>query len=274
MTRTTSTTTVDPDAVAAIMREVAQTEILPRYKTLEKHEIRQKSHPGDLVTAADEAAEKALAEHLRALLPGSVVVGEESVAAEPEVLRKLQEAAPVWVLDPVDGTRNFAHGVARFAVMVALVQNGDTVGGWILDPLADVIYVAQPGSGSWRNGTRIHVCEPAPLQTLVGATGYGHAKLFKPRGMRTRQTGSAAHDYMQASDGRVGFAVFRRRLHPWDHAAGALIHHEAGGYGRLYDGRCYRPGDTEGDHLILAPNEAIWHELREILRPHIESHGR
>lgn len=264
--------TVDPDAVAAIMRDVAQAEILPRFRTLERHEIRQKSHPGDLVTAADEAAEKALATRLRALLPGSVVVGEETAHADPAVLRKLQQEAPVWVLDPVDGTRNFAHGVARFAVMVALVQGGDTSAGWILDPLADQIYVAERGAGSWRNGGRIHVTGPAPLDSLIGATGYAHAKLFKPRGVRTRQTGSAAHDYMQASDGRVGFAVFRRRLNPWDHAAGALIHQEAGGFSRLYNGRPYRAADLDGDHLILAPDEALWREVRDILRPHIEAH--
>lgn len=274
MTAATTHRTVDPDAVAAIMREVAQAEILPRFRSLESHEIRQKSHPGDLVTAADVAAEKALAERLRALLPGSVVVGEETAHADPAVLGKLQEDAPVWVLDPVDGTRNFAHGVARFAVMVALVRGGDTVAGWILDPVADSLYVAQQGAGSWCDGRRIRVCEPAPLRRLTGATGYAHAKLFKPMGIRTRQTGSAAHDYMQASDGRIGFALFRRRLNPWDHAAGALIHAEAGGYARLFDGRSYRPGDTAGDHIILAPDEEVWREIREIIAPHVAAHAK
>lgn len=103
--------TVDPEAVAAIIREVARDEVLPRYKTLEAHEVRSKSHPGDLVTAADEAAELALAARLRDLLPGSVVVGEEGTAANPGLLDRLTEDAPVWVLDPIDGTRNFAHGV-------------------------------------------------------------------------------------------------------------------------------------------------------------------
>lgn len=261
--------TVDPDAVAAIMREVAQEEILPRFRTLEKHEVRTKSHPGDLVTAADEAAEVALATRLRALLPGSVVVGEEGTAADPDLLKKLDEDAPVWVLDPVDGTRNFAHGVARFAVMVALVRGGDTIAGWILDPVENSLYAAEAGAGSWRDGRRIHVCDGCPLKGMVGATGYKHAKLFKPHGIRTRQSGSAAHDYMQASDGRVGFAVFRRRLNPWDHAAGALIHHEAGGYGRLVNGDPYRPANREGDHLILAPDEETWREVREILLPHV-----
>ncbi|EKV31394.1 Archaeal fructose-1,6-bisphosphatase [Caenispirillum salinarum AK4] len=261
--------TVDPDSVAAIIRDVARDEILPRYNTLEAHEVRSKSHPGDLVTAADEAAEAALATRLRALLPGSVVVGEEGTAADPRLLDRLKEDAPVWVLDPVDGTRNFAHGVPRFAVMVALVRGGDTVCGWILDPVADVLYVAEQGAGSWREGKRIRVSPARGPEALVGATGYRHAKLFKPHGIRTRQSGSAAHDYMQASDGRVDFAVFRRRLNPWDHAAGALIHHEAGGFGRTVDGDSYRPGDREGDHLILAPDEDTWSRIRDILLPHV-----
>lgn len=264
--------TVDPDAVAAIIREVAQAEVLPRYKTLQKHEVRIKSHPGDLVTAADEAAEEALAIRLRALLPGSVVVGEEGTAADPDLLNKLDEDAPVWVLDPVDGTRNFAHGVPRFAVMVALVRGGDTVMGWILDPVADSLYVSEAGAGSWRDGVRLHVNAPRPLDRMVGATGYNHAKLFKPHGVRTRQSGSAAHDYMEASDGRVDFAVFRRRLNPWDHAAGALIHHEAGGFGRTIAGTRYRPADREGDHLILAPDEDTWRAVRKIILPHVLGH--
>lgn len=264
--------TVDPDAVAAIVREVAQTEVLPRFRTLEKHEVRTKSHPGDLVTAADEAAEAALATRLRALLPGSVVVGEEGAAADPALLDRLDGDAPVWVLDPVDGTRNFAHGVARFAIMVALVRGGDTVAGWIFDPIEDSLFVAEAGAGSWRDGQRIRVGSGRAFRTMVGATGYRHAKLFKPLGVRTRQSGSAAHDYMQASDGRVDFAVFRRRLNPWDHAAGALIHHEAGGYGRLFNGAGYRPCDRRGDHLILAPDEDTWRKVREVVRPHVEGH--
>ncbi|GAA0569705.1 inositol monophosphatase [Caenispirillum bisanense] len=261
---------IDLMQVAAIMREVARAEILPRFRTLGRHEIHQKSHPGDLVTAADVAAEKALSERLTALLPGSAVVGEEAAHADPAILATLQQDAPVWVLDPVDGTRNFATGVPRFAVMVALVQGGDTVAGWILDPVADTLYAARRGGGSWCDGRRLQVAAPAPLHALAGAAGFGHAKLFKPHGIRTRQSGSAAHDYMQASDGRADFAVFRRRLNPWDHAAGALIFTEAGGFCRMSDGRPYRPGDTDGDHIILAPSEALWRELRDILRPHIE----
>lgn len=162
--------TVNPDAVATIIRDVAREEILPRYNTLKVHEVRAKSHPGDLVTVADVAAEAALGKRLRDLLPGSVVVGEEGTAADPGLLRLLTEDAPVWVLDPVDGTRNFAHGIPRFAVMVALVRGGDTVCGWILDPVADVLYVAEQGAGSWRDGERIHVSPPRGLDSLVGAT--------------------------------------------------------------------------------------------------------
>src|SRR3546814_8953683 len=90
----------------------------------------------DLVTVVDVAVEKRLTARLTDLLPGSLVVGEEAVHAEPALMDQLASDAPVWILDPIDGTRNFAHGCPVFAIMVALAQGGESIAGWILDPVS------------------------------------------------------------------------------------------------------------------------------------------
>ncbi|MEW5727646.1 MAG: inositol monophosphatase family protein, partial [Pseudomonadota bacterium] len=137
-----------PEAVSAIIREVAEAEILPRFKNLRASQIREKK-PNQLVTEADEEAEKVLARRLTALLPGAVV-GEESVEHDPRLMDALGRPGPVWVIDPVDGTANFAHGRPRFAVAVALVVDGGTVAGWIHDPVPNRTIVAVKGQGCWR----------------------------------------------------------------------------------------------------------------------------
>src|SRR5262249_31532208 len=114
------TLAVDPAAVIALMREVAATHILPRFRKLAAHEIHEKA-PGNLVTIADLEAERALTPALTALIPGSLVVGEEAVAHDPAILDRLAGDDPVWVVDPVDGTQNFTKAVPCFAVIVALV---------------------------------------------------------------------------------------------------------------------------------------------------------
>lgn len=151
-------------AVAEIVREVALTEILPRFGTLKVHEIRTKTHPGDLVTDADIQAELHLSRLLTALLPGSVVVGEEATHHDRAVLDRLSEDAPVWVIDPVDGTNNFAHGRDSFGVIVALVKKGRTVAGCIHDPVKNITVIGEEGAGAWCEGVRILVPHPPSLE--------------------------------------------------------------------------------------------------------------
>lgn len=109
--------------VEAIIREVARTEILPRFGRLTAADISEKN-PGDLVTVADRAAEEALTRRLTGLLPGSLVVGEEAVAGDPGVLARLAGPEPVWIIDPIDGTHNYATDNPRFTTLVALAQGG------------------------------------------------------------------------------------------------------------------------------------------------------
>ena len=112
---------IDLDRLAAIVAETAASDIMPHFRQLAARDIRDKA-PGDLVTIADEAAETTLTRRLADLLPGSLVVGEEATAADPSILNRLSTDEPVWIIDPVDGTTNFAAGLPIFAVIVGLAQ--------------------------------------------------------------------------------------------------------------------------------------------------------
>jgi fructose-1,6-bisphosphatase/inositol monophosphatase family enzyme len=258
----------DRDEVARIIAEVGASEVMPRFQNLLAAEIREKG-PGDFVTVADEAAERRLAAELGPLLPGSRIIGEEAVAADPRHLDALAGDDPVWVIDPIDGTANFASGRPVFAVMVALVRRGETQMGWIHDPVARSTAVAVRGEGAWRNGTRIRVPrlaerEPGPLMAnhrLARRLGDRSPFAIAPFDLRC-----AGQEYLALARGAVHFALYNR-LHPWDHAAGQLLHHEAGGFAAQLDGSPYTPRVTGGG-LLIAPDATSWRLLREALPDH------
>ncbi|WP_019643765.1 inositol monophosphatase family protein [Novispirillum itersonii] len=253
------------DQVAALIRDVAHREILPRFKTLGAEAIHAKSHANDLVTDADLAAEKALTAGLLALLPDSRVVGEESAYDDPAQLDRLRDNGWIWIVDPVDGTSNFVHGRPTFAVAVALVRDGQTVAGWLYAPIADEMVYAGLGQGSWCNGQRLTVTGAGrPLSDLAGNAGYRVPAALQGRIGEQRRHGSAAHDYMAIATGRMDFAVFRR-LMPWDHAAGVLICQEAGAFVALLDGRPYAPSIREGI-ILTAPGAVVWRQMADALK--------
>lgn len=154
------------EAVVEAIRQVADAEIMPRFQALADHEIIEK-RPGDLVTVADRLAERALTDIFRREDPGCLVVGEEGMYADSTPLRQLPTAELAWVIDPVDGTRNFAGGSPDFAVMVAEVRSGVTTRSWIWQPVPEVMFFAELGGGVYRNGERLAVA--APSEPLVGA---------------------------------------------------------------------------------------------------------
>ncbi len=252
----------DPLRVASVIREVAEAVILPRFKRLAAGEVREK-RPGDLVTVADTEAERDLSRRLSDLLPGSRVVGEEAVAADASVLNRLAEQAPVWVIDPVDGTANFARGSELFAVIVALVVEGRTVQGWIHDPLADRTAIAAAGDGAWMGERRLRVSDDGPVAKMSGSAGWRRSPRLGKAVAKLVNQGSAAHDYLALVEARLQFAHFRR-LHPWDHAAGVLLHHEAGGFSALLDGQPYRPRPVDGG-MLLTPGRASWEALAPLV---------
>ncbi len=253
-------TVPDVATVAAIIREATEAEILPRFRNLTSSQIREKK-PNQLVTEADIEAERVLSRRLTELLPGAVV-GEEGIDANPTLMSALERPGPVWVIDPVDGTGNFASGNPRFAVIVALVIDGETVAGWIHDPVPNRTVTALKGQGAWHGDTRLVVAPEAALDQMAGSV--------KKKGrvaenvLHVARRGSAAHDYLDLVTGRLHFAHFKK-LMPWDHAAGVLIHAEAGGYGAMLDGSAYTPVLHAEGQLLLSPGPASWHGLAALI---------
>lgn len=262
------------DEVGALLREVAATAILPVFRRLDSADVMEKA-PGEVVTVADRRAEELLEAGLRRLLPGSVVVGEETVAADPATLDRLHGDGPVWVVDPLDGTANFAAGRRPFAVMVALRQGGATRVGWILEPVADTLTVAEAGSGAYVDGVRVGVPAgpPLPAAALRGAVSrYLPEELrstMAPGLARLGEIGPGQHcagwEYPQILTGAQQFVLFWRTL-PWDHLAGVLLIEEAGGVARRFDGDRYDPLDNR-QGLLVAADEAVWTTVRDLLLP-------
>jgi fructose-1,6-bisphosphatase/inositol monophosphatase family enzyme len=264
---------VDIDAVSRLIVEAAAEEILPRYAKLAAGEVREKG-PGDLVTVADEAMEQRLTALLPDLLPGSLVIGEEAAARDGAVLQRLARDEPVWIIDPVDGTSNFAQAKGDFGVMVALVSGGRGIAGWIYDPAGGRMATAEIGAGAWMNGVRLKVADvpgdPAELSGTLLAGFHGDQELgrrVQQRRERVRALKSrrcAAAEYLRLAGGEMHFALFTK-LMPWDHAAGVLLHGEAGGYNAYADGGFYRPDRITAPALLLAPNAWSWQTLYDLL---------
>ncbi|MBO4207807.1 inositol monophosphatase family protein [Micromonospora echinofusca] len=259
------------DEVAGLLRDAAAQAVLPLFRRLGAGEIAEKA-PGELVTVADQRAEKLISAGLHRLLPGSTVVGEEAVAADPGLLGHLRDAGPVWVVDPVDGTANFAAGRRPFAIMVALLTGGELTASWILDPLADDLAVARAGAGTVCNGTPVRSVSPDPAGALRGSA----MTRFLPRPLRDRVEAGAArlgnvHDgqhcagreYLDLVTGEQEFVLFWRTL-PWDHAPGVLLVREAGGVARRFDGTDYHPGDDRHG-LLVAVDEPTWQRAHTAL---------
>lgn len=261
---------IDIERVRALIEQAAAEEIVPRFGKLTAEEVREKG-PNDLVTVADLAMERRLTPALSDLLPGSTVVGEEAVSDDAQIQDRLDADAPVWLIDPVDGTTNFTEGRPMIAVIVALVQHGRTVAGWIHDPLAGGTATVEQGAGAWSGGVRLRVAPPAELPAMIGALNFKYfpielrerLKARRERVNAVRPLFCAGQEYLRLARGQIHFGQFWR-IKPWDHAAGVLLHHEAGGHSARINGEPYRPTDREGG-LLLAPDAASWRALHDAL---------
>ena len=254
------------EQVVSVLRDVAQTLIVPRFNRLTEDDVRSKSHPGDLVTIADEEAERALHGALKQFVPWSQVVGEEAVAADSSLLGLLAGDDPVWLIDPIDGTANFVNGIARFAIMVALIHRGETIMGWIHEPLGDATLTGELGAGAWHTSSAGSIAArhlppgPAAFRSMEVALHNREFAGLIGQFARNVRLGSAAHDYWALVEGRLQILSYRR-LKPWDHAAGILIHQEAGGYSRLLNREPYRPAMPDQQSLLCTPNAAVWEDI-------------
>ncbi len=262
------------DALIEAVRRAAKAEILPRFRRIGAADTDTKSHADDLVTEADRGAERLITAAVAGILPGAAVVGEEAASADPALLAQIGAADTCVIIDPVDGTWNFAKGLATFGVLLAVTHAGQTVFALLYDPIGDDWVTARRGGGAWfcdARGRRERLDvrgRPEPSGTAGFASIWllpeeKRVRFFEqimPSG-RIRDLGSACQDYRMLclGNGRFGFAF---KLLPWDHAAGVLAYQEAGGHVGLLDGRDYAPTLSEG-YLVMARDAATLADLRQ-----------
>jgi fructose-1,6-bisphosphatase/inositol monophosphatase family enzyme len=260
--------------VEEAVRKAAAAEILPRFRRLAAHEVDQKSGPHDLVTDADRLAELRLTEDLGALLPGSVVVGEEAVHANPAVYEELKGDAPVWIVDPVDGTRQFVHGDDGFCTLVALVHRGVVRASWTYAAARDQLATAVRGQGAFLDGERLFAGPPAPGRELVVATSHPDYTTEEQKralralwtdGLAPRACGSAGLEYLAVARGEVDAVAFSWEA-AWDHAAGLLLVEEAGGAHLTLSGEPFRVTGGNALPFTAARDAATARRVAGLLR--------
>lgn len=266
----------DIQYVGRLLASVAHAEIMPRFRNLTPAGVREKSSAFDVVTEADEAAEEAIAAGLRAAFPSAVIIGEEAAGRDPGLLQSLGSAELAFVVDPIDGTKNFTARLPLFGLMAAAIVRGEVVGGVIYDPVGRDWAYAVRGEGAWlesEDGATqdLRVAPPVPPQEMHAVAGTN----FLPEPLRTTISGNlkklgmnfwlrcAAHEYRLAAAGHCHLLLYNK-LMPWDHAAGWLLHREAGGYSAHFDGTPYHPTHLTGG-LICAPDAASWQAVHDAL---------
>ncbi|MET3725572.1 inositol monophosphatase family protein [Sphingomonas trueperi] len=256
-------------AVSALMRTVAEAVVMPRFRNLAAEEVLEKT-PGELVTIADREAEERLTEGLAAIDGDAVIVGEEACAADPALMDQAT-AARAWIIDPIDGTANFAAGQAPFGIMIALVENGVTQAGWLYDPVADRMCHAALGGGAFIGDAPVRARASGAASPLAAVSKVGQSE--EEHAARAARFGSAfelvplprcaAENYPRLVLGQNNIAIFRRTL-VWDHAPGVLFLTEAGGYVGRWDGSPYRIGD-EGIGIVAASTPDLGKRATELL---------
>ena len=268
-------------ALIKATRQIAREEILPRFRNLSDDQVESKSRVDDLVTIADKRTEERLSEVIHSLLPGAVVVGEEGVAADPSVRDALDDADTAVIVDPVDGTFNFANGLPLFGVILAIVEKGEAVSGLIYDPVLDDWVIGHRGGGAWfqrSDGERRALKFANVPDTIGSASGLIHSYLFygderkrlfqsMPDFVRTGGLRCSAHEYRSLAQSAADF-ILSPMLTPWDHVAGCLIAEEAGGVAKLLDGTPYRAGCREG-RLLVARSPNLW----DVVAAHFDNFG-
>jgi len=267
---------IDPEKVSRVIAEIAEQEIAPRFGKLSDAEIGVKSGPNDFVTKADLAAEARLEKALGEIRPGATFIGEEGSAADPALLSKLDGDGAYWIVDPLDGTRNFVQGRKEYGTIVALVENHEIRAGWIYAIPDKSCAIAVKGDGATWRGEALARDEHVEALAMRPLKGYravgGMASPWKERlvprlreAFETQSVRCSAYAYINMARGLQDFALYSR-ARPWDHAAGVLLLSEIGGRAEyLDDGAGYVPRPTFGRPLLVARSTAIWATVRDAM---------
>ena len=223
--------------------------------------------PADFVSTADHKAEKVLREELGRARPGFGFIMEEAGVIEGS------DPHHRWIVDPLDGTTNFLHGLPHFAISIGLERDGEIIAGVVFDPIKDETFWAEKGAGAYLNHRRLRVSSRRKAEEALVATGMpyrghgavGHfvaqldAVMDQVAGIR--RMGAAALDLAYVAAGRYD-AFWEEHLSPWDVAAGMLLVREAGGYVSKTDGG----DDVLGTGSVLAANDQLHQPMLQLLR--------
>jgi fructose-1,6-bisphosphatase/inositol monophosphatase family enzyme len=271
----------DVDAVSQLITSVARDVVLPKFRLLAADEIVHKHTAGyvdDIVTVVDREAEAQLTAGLLDLVPSARVMGEEAAHDDPALLSLAASAHLLWIVDPLDGTHNFAAGEDGFGIMVGFAVQSVVRAAWVYLPVRRELFVAEAGSGAWLNG------DPLRVPDTPGAERPGGSFFlrFMPPEVRARvaarvagrfddvaHAGAAAIEYTDVLRGRKDFVTYYRLL-PWDHGAPALIVTEAGGTVEHLDGRPYTI-QSQSQVTVVARSREIARRVRGWLDPSTDS---
>lgn len=224
------------------------------------YEISSKPGRQNLVTEYDKKAEALIIEMIRSQFPSHNFLAEESGAS------KTQKGEVLWVIDPLDGTVNFAHNIPLFAVSIAATAGKEILSGVIYQPMTDELFIAEKGKGAYLNGQKLQVSATTNIEMAILATGFPYNVDENPLGcidtftslvrlgIPIRRFGAAAIDLAYVAAGRFD-AYWEVLLHPWDMAAGKLLIEEAGGRVTHYDGSDHKIFD----HSTLLASNGILH---------------
>ena len=252
-------------AILSLMQRVSEQVIMPRYQSLAEGEVIAKA-PGDVVTIADHESEAILHEALTNLEPGLAIVGEEAAHDDASIQDAL--AGDCWIIDPLDGTRNFAAGKAPFGIIVSRASGGLCQSGWLYDCLTGRFCAAHAGTGAFVNRERLTAratgetppvaavslifMDPARREAIKAQVAPHYALVDIPY--------CAAEQYPRLALGTNDVSIFERTL-AWDHAAGVLWLNEAGGRALRPDGSPYRVDEWDRLGLLGAASPALWDDL-------------
>ncbi|HPQ96954.1 MAG TPA: inositol monophosphatase family protein [Thiolinea sp.] len=276
---------VQESALIELVRETSRREILPRFRRLSDTAVKAKLSQQDLVTEADLASEAAISAGVRRILPQAAMIGEEAVAVDPALLEQIATADMAVILDPVDGTWNYAKGLSLFGMILAVTVRGETVFGLLYDPVVDDWVLARKGGGSWfcqpgaeprrlqfgpdsrslsqRNGvfSPYHFPQAQRPQLALGMLEFGRSYALR----------CSCHEYRMLAQGVFDFSLSLGMeeaeigINPWDHAAGALVVVEAGGAVGVLEGGDYAPTVLQG-RLINACSPECLEQVRDWCR--------
>lgn len=257
-------------AVAALMRDTAEKTLLKHYQKLSIGDVTAKA-ADDCVTIADAESEVMLADGLAKILPEAAIVGEEAAHADPAIFERLSDKL-CWIIDPLDGTNNYAVGKPPFGILLALAEKGEAVAGWIYDPLSGRLCTAHRGQGAWLNGERFTsktsgAEKPIAAISLVFVDPLRREALLEhiaPHYTLVDIPRCAAEQYPRIGLGVNDVSLFEKTL-AWDHAAGVLFLNESGGKAARPDGTPYRVDRHLEQGLIGAASPALFEEMAERL---------